>query len=62
MIQSSKSLTIEQWVATDKYRDNYDRIFGKKPTILSWEDDPVIVIDSAEKTPSPPEAQADVDR
>jgi hypothetical protein len=30
MIQSSKSLTIEMWVANDKFRDGWDRIFGKK--------------------------------
>jgi hypothetical protein len=30
MIQSSKSFTIEQWVATDKFRDGWDCIFGNK--------------------------------
>jgi hypothetical protein len=43
MILSSKSLTIEQFVPSEKFKDNYDRIFGKKPTILSWEDEDDIV-------------------
>jgi len=46
-------LTIEMWVATDKYRDNYDKIFGKKPTVLSWkEDNEPMVSESGKETPS----------
>lgn len=52
MIQSSKSLTIEQFIPSEKFKSNYDEIFGKKPTILSWKEDDGMVIDLEEKTPS----------
>jgi hypothetical protein len=48
MILSSKSLTIEQFVPSEKFKDNYDRIFGKKPTILSWEEEVEKVVISVE--------------
>jgi hypothetical protein len=58
MIQSSKSLTIEQFIPSEKFKDNYDRIFGKKPTILSWQEEAEKVVSSAGETPSEDETDA----
>jgi hypothetical protein len=50
MIQSSKSLTIEQFIPSERFKDNYDKIFGKKPTILSWSDVPDVMPEATEET------------
>jgi hypothetical protein len=50
MIQSSKSLTIEQFIPSERFKDNYDKIFGKKPTILSWRDVPDVMPEATEET------------